>query len=154
MEVNSNTKKRNVHSCFIKSNNREHLNGEQSSLHIISLVKYNYYLSAITPSLYFGKNRDLTTCINRLNCLTIYNVKTKFYNHLGGIKMTVGSQVKQAIAGLKSVQASFEQFALQTENQQAKQLYTNAAEQTKQVLQQVEPRISEIEQEEPQYKQM
>lgn len=68
--------------------------------------------------------------------------------------MTVASQVKQAIAGLKSVQASFEQFALQTENKQAKQLYTNAAEQTKQVLQQVEPRISEIEQEEPQYKQI
>lgn len=68
--------------------------------------------------------------------------------------MTVASQVKQAIAGLKSVQASFEQFALQTENQQAKQLYSSAAEQTKQVIQSVEPRITEIEQEEPQYKQM
>lgn len=68
--------------------------------------------------------------------------------------MTVATQVKQAIAGLKSVQASFEQFALQTENKQAKQLYTNAAEQTKQVLQSVEPRIAEIEQEEPQYKQI
>jgi len=67
--------------------------------------------------------------------------------------MTVSSQVRQAIAGLKSVQASFEQFALQTENKQAKQMYVNAAEQTKQVLQQVEPRIQEIEQEEPQYKQ-
>ncbi|HLQ97640.1 MAG TPA: DUF1657 domain-containing protein, partial [Candidatus Dormibacteraeota bacterium] len=33
--------------------------------------------------------------------------------------MTVGSQVKQTIAGLKSAQASFEQFALQTENKEA-----------------------------------
>ena len=30
--------------------------------------------------------------------------------------MTVGSKVKQTIAGLKSAQASLEQFALQTEN--------------------------------------
>jgi len=66
--------------------------------------------------------------------------------------MTVGTQVKQAIAGLKSVQASFEQFALQTENQQAKQMYTDAAEQTATILKNVEPRVAEIEQEEPQYK--
>jgi len=66
--------------------------------------------------------------------------------------MTVGSQVKQAIAGLKSVQASFEQFALETENKQAKQMYTNAAEQTTQILQSVEPRDQQIEQEEPEYK--
>lgn len=67
--------------------------------------------------------------------------------------MTVVNQVRQAIAGLKSVQASFEQFALETENQQAKQLYQQAAEQTKQVLNAVEPRLAEIEQEEPQYRQ-
>ena len=66
--------------------------------------------------------------------------------------MTVATQVKQTIAGLKSVQASFEQFALQTENKQAKQLYQTAAEQTQTVLQNVEPRMAEIEQEEPQYK--
>lgn len=66
--------------------------------------------------------------------------------------MTVVNQVRQTIAGLKSVQASFEQFALQTENPQAKQLYKNAAEQTQQVLNEVEPRLKEIEQEEPQYR--
>lgn len=66
--------------------------------------------------------------------------------------MTVGSQVKQAVANLKSVQASFEQFALETENEQAKQLYTDAAEQTMNILQSIEPRVQEIEQEEPQYK--
>lgn len=67
--------------------------------------------------------------------------------------MTVATQVKQTIAGLKSVQASFEQFALETENKQAKQLYQDAAQQAQTILQNVEPRMAEIEQEEPQYKQ-
>jgi len=66
--------------------------------------------------------------------------------------MTVGSQVKQTIAGLKSAQASFEQFALQTENQQAKKIYEDAAQQTAAILKSVEPRVTQIEQEEPQYK--
>ena len=67
--------------------------------------------------------------------------------------MTVISQVQQTLAGLKSAQASFETFALQTENQQAKQLYQDAAKQTQSVLNSIEPRIQQIEQEEPQYKQ-
>jgi uncharacterized protein DUF1657 len=70
-------------------------------------------------------------------------------NHL----MTVGTQVKQALAGLKSVQASFETFALQTENQNAKQLYQQAAQQTKSVVDSLEPRLQEITSEEPQYNQ-
>ncbi|RBN43025.1 DUF1657 domain-containing protein, partial [Priestia megaterium] len=37
--------------------------------------------------------------------------------------MTVINQVKQTLAGLKSAQASFEGFALATDNEQAKQLY-------------------------------
>lgn len=67
--------------------------------------------------------------------------------------MTVATQVKQTIAGLKSVQASFEQFALETDNKQAKQMYQDAAQQTMSILQSVEPRVQQIEQEEPQYKQ-
>lgn len=67
--------------------------------------------------------------------------------------MTVGTQVKQALAGLKSVQASFETFALQTENKNAKQLYQQAAEQTQSVLDSLEPRLQEIISEEPQYNQ-
>jgi hypothetical protein len=66
-------------------------------------------------------------------------------------KMTVGTQVKQALAGLKSVQASFETFALQTENKNAKQLYEQAAQQTQSVLDSLEPRLQEIISEEPQY---
>lgn len=67
--------------------------------------------------------------------------------------MTVVNQVKQTISGLKSAQASLEQFALQTENQQAKQLFSNAATQTDQIVQSLEPRLQEIQQEEPQYRQ-
>ena len=65
--------------------------------------------------------------------------------------VTVSTQVKQALAGLKSAQASFEQFALQTQNQQAKQLYTDAANQTQTVVSTLEQRVQQLEQEEPQY---
>jgi len=67
--------------------------------------------------------------------------------------MTVINDVKKTLAGLKNAQASFEIFALSTDNQQAKQLYQDAAKQTQSVIDTFEPRIQQIEQEEPQYKQ-
>ncbi|MCL4441315.1 MAG: DUF1657 domain-containing protein [Firmicutes bacterium] len=66
--------------------------------------------------------------------------------------MTIGTQVKQTLASLKSAQANLETFAMQTQNQQAKQMYTNAAMQTKNIIASLEPRIADIEKEEPQYK--
>jgi hypothetical protein len=66
--------------------------------------------------------------------------------------MTVASQVKTCVASLKSAQASLEQFAMETQNEEAKSLFTNAAQQTLQIVQQVEGRVTEIEKEEPQYK--
>lgn len=66
--------------------------------------------------------------------------------------MTVASQVKTCVASLKGAQASLEQFALETQNKEAKALFTNAAQQTKQILQQVESRVQQLENEEPQYK--
>ncbi|MGE7186978.1 DUF1657 domain-containing protein [Peribacillus sp. NPDC006672] len=67
--------------------------------------------------------------------------------------MTVISDVKTTLAGLKSAQASFETFSLSTDNEQAKQLYQQAAQQTQSIVDSVSPRIDQIEQEEPQYKQ-
>ncbi|MHC0037845.1 DUF1657 domain-containing protein [Pseudoneobacillus sp. C159] len=67
--------------------------------------------------------------------------------------MTVGTQVKQTIAGLKSAQANLEAFSLATENQTAKQLYQSAAQQTQAIIDTLSPRLQQIEQEEPQYKQ-
>ncbi|GGJ76923.1 hypothetical protein GGR02_002993 [Anoxybacillus voinovskiensis] len=67
--------------------------------------------------------------------------------------MTVAAQVKQTLAGLKSAQASFETFALQTENKAAKQIYQQAAQQTQAIVDLINSRVQEIENEEPQYKQ-
>jgi hypothetical protein len=66
--------------------------------------------------------------------------------------MTVSTQVKTCLASLKSAQASFEQFALNTQNQEAKSLFSNCAQQTDQIIQQVESRVQQMENEEPQYK--
>lgn len=66
--------------------------------------------------------------------------------------MTVAIQVKTCVASLKSAQASLESFALGTQNQEAKQLFTQAASQTQQIVDQINSRVQQLEQEEPQYK--
>ena len=66
--------------------------------------------------------------------------------------MTISSDVKTCLASLKSAQASLEQFALGTQNQEAKNLFENASKTTQQVVQQIEGRVQQIEQQEPQYK--
>ncbi|MEH6943808.1 DUF1657 domain-containing protein [Bacillus sp. JJ722] len=67
--------------------------------------------------------------------------------------MTVITNVKTTLASLKSAQASFETFALSTDNEQAKQLYQNVAQQTQAIVDTLNPRVAEMEQEEPQYQQ-
>ncbi|MBO8164577.1 MAG: DUF1657 domain-containing protein [Brevibacillus sp.] len=66
--------------------------------------------------------------------------------------MTVASQVKQTLASLKSAQANLETFALNTQNQNAKQIYTQAAQRTQSIVDTLQQRVTELEQEEPQYK--
>jgi hypothetical protein len=66
--------------------------------------------------------------------------------------MTVSSQVKTCLASLKSAQSSLEQFAINTQNQEAKALFENAANTTMSVVEQVSSRVTELENEEPQYK--
>lgn len=66
--------------------------------------------------------------------------------------MTVAVQVKTTVASLKSAQASLETFALSTSNQEAKQLFTQAAEQTQAIVDQLDSRVQQLENEEPQYK--
>ena len=65
--------------------------------------------------------------------------------------MTVGKQVQQALATAKGVQASFETFSLQTKDEVAKQMYAEAAQQLKAVVEGLEKRMEEIQQEEPEY---
>jgi len=66
--------------------------------------------------------------------------------------MTVASQVKTCLASLKSAQASLEQFALSTQNQEAKNTFTTAAQTTQQIVDQISSRVTQLENEEPQYK--
>ncbi|MFB9328623.1 DUF1657 domain-containing protein [Paenibacillus aurantiacus] len=66
--------------------------------------------------------------------------------------MTVANQVKTTLASLKSAQASLESFALATQNQEAKDLFTQAAQQTQSIVDQVSGRVQQLENEEPQYK--
>ncbi|MBS4194380.1 DUF1657 domain-containing protein [Lederbergia citri] len=67
--------------------------------------------------------------------------------------MTVINKVQQTITGLKTAQASLEGFALDTDNQQAKQLYKTCAQQAQAIIDTLSPRVQEIMQEEPQYNQ-
>lgn len=66
--------------------------------------------------------------------------------------MTVGTQVRQALANAKSVQANFETFALQTKDEVAKERYFQAAEQIQDVIEGLEKRMAKIEEEEPSFK--
>lgn len=67
--------------------------------------------------------------------------------------MTVQTQLQQAIASAQSVEASLNQFALETQNQQAKQLFQQLAQQQKGIVTQLEGRYAQILEEEPQFKQ-
>jgi uncharacterized protein YaaN involved in tellurite resistance len=66
--------------------------------------------------------------------------------------MTVATQVKQTLASLKGAQANLETFALETQNKQAKQMYAQAAQTAKTICDTLEKRVTELENEEPQYK--
>jgi hypothetical protein len=71
-----------------------------------------------------------------------------------GVKfMTVQTQMQQAIASAQSVEASLSQFALETQNQQAKQLFQQLAEQQRNIVTQLEGRYQQVLQEEPQFQQ-
>ncbi|OIJ18994.1 hypothetical protein BKP45_14825 [Anaerobacillus alkalidiazotrophicus] len=67
--------------------------------------------------------------------------------------MTVQTQMQQAIASAQSVEASLTQFSLETENQQAKQLYSQLAQQQRGIVTQLEGRYQQILQQEPQFNQ-
>lgn len=66
--------------------------------------------------------------------------------------MTVGTKVQQTLAGLESAMASLKTFALDTNNQQAKTMFQQSAQQLEQITQNLKTRWQQIQQEEPQYK--
>ncbi|NLW18054.1 MAG: DUF1657 domain-containing protein [Firmicutes bacterium] len=66
--------------------------------------------------------------------------------------MTVGTKVHQALASLRSLEGQFETFALDTQDQQAKQMYNQCRQQLARISQQLAQRVNYIEQQEPTYK--
>lgn len=68
------------------------------------------------------------------------------------MQVTVGSKVHQALASLRSLEGQFEMFALETQDQQAKQMYNQCRQQLAQISQQLASRVNYMEQEEPTYK--
>lgn len=66
--------------------------------------------------------------------------------------VTVYQQIKQTVADLKSVQASFELFSYSTKDKEAADVFKDSFERTKDVISSLETRVLQIEKEEPQYK--
>lgn len=67
--------------------------------------------------------------------------------------MTVGTRMQAVIASIQSAAASIKIFALETQDQQAKQQYNQIAENLENALQTLKQRQQYIEGEEPQYRQ-
>ncbi len=66
--------------------------------------------------------------------------------------MTVGTKLHQTISQLKSCAGNLQGFALDTDDPQAKQMFTSASQQLDQIVQQVNSRTNYVEQQEPTYK--
>lgn len=66
--------------------------------------------------------------------------------------MTVGTKMQQTIASAQGVLASLNAFALDTNDQAAKQMYQNLAKQQQQILDNLNARLQYIQSQEPQYK--
>jgi hypothetical protein len=70
-----------------------------------------------------------------------------------GDRMTVQTQLQQAISSAKSVEASLTQFGLETQNQPAKQMFQQLSQQQKNIVTQLEGRYQQVLEEEPQFNQ-
>jgi hypothetical protein len=66
--------------------------------------------------------------------------------------MTVASQVKQTLAGLKSAQATLRIYAIQSQSKEAKSIFTEALTATGEISNEIEERLRTLEFQEPEYK--
>ncbi len=67
--------------------------------------------------------------------------------------MTVGIKMQQTIASAEGVKANLKTFALETQDQQAKQMFNQLAQSMDSIISSLQSRMNYMEQEEPQYKQ-
>jgi len=66
--------------------------------------------------------------------------------------LTIGKKVQEALGMLKTTSGNFQTFALETQDQAAKQMYTNFSKQLDQMITELSGRVQYIESQEPQYK--
>jgi len=67
--------------------------------------------------------------------------------------MTVGSKLQQTLASAEGVKANLQTFALDTNDQQAKQMYNQLAQDMGNIVNTLQSRVTFVEQQEPSYKQ-
>ncbi|WP_018132445.1 DUF1657 domain-containing protein [Effusibacillus pohliae] len=67
--------------------------------------------------------------------------------------MTVGTKLQQTVASIESAAASLKQFALDTQDKQAKQMYNQLAQTLDNCKSTLQSRLNYIQQQEPQYRQ-
>lgn len=67
--------------------------------------------------------------------------------------MTVGTKLQQTLASAEGVRANLKSFALDTDDQQAEQMYTQLAQSMDSVINSLQSRVSYVQQQEPQYRQ-
>ena len=66
--------------------------------------------------------------------------------------MTVASQVKQTLAGLKGVQGTLRIYSTQTRDEETRSMFSEALVTTERIINDLEKRIQTLEYQEPQYK--
>ncbi|UNC93305.1 DUF1657 domain-containing protein [Candidatus Contubernalis alkaliaceticus] len=66
--------------------------------------------------------------------------------------MTVASQLKQTLASLKSAQGTIRTYALQSQEEELRNIFQESLETTGEIINSLEDRLKKIEFEEPQYK--
>lgn len=66
--------------------------------------------------------------------------------------MTVASQVKQTLAGLKGAQGTLRIYSVQTRDEETKSVFNEALEVTGGIINDLENRVQVLEFQEPQYK--
>ena len=67
--------------------------------------------------------------------------------------MTIGVKMQQTIASAEGVAANLKQFALETQDQQAKKMFGQLSQSVNNVVTSLQARLNYIQQEEPQYRQ-
>jgi len=66
--------------------------------------------------------------------------------------MTIGEKMHQTLSSLESAAANLKTFALDTQDQAAKQMFINMSGQVENICNSLRGRVNYIEQQEPQYK--